>query len=389
MLRYLRNKLVTVEREDGDVLRVHGALEDDMYGLELDLKITVDQLEILSIEGKWNRWTTPECPRATSMLAGAVGFSILDDDFHQAVQLEIGRKACRHFANLMMECCLTAKEAAGQIRRVREQKTNGKPVALESSGNAPKPSGKSVSGSQFRSPANADSGRETHRNFGRETVIDLHVHTSPASPCSSAPVDDLIVEAKRIGLDGICLTDHNHLWRPEDTEALSQRHGFLVIRGNEITTDQGDILVFGLEEDIREIIRLEVLREKVRRAGGFMIAAHPFRGFLVFGTGELGLTPERAGEKALFRQVDAVEVLNGKVTEKENNLAFQVAEGLGLQITGGSDAHEVPEVGLCATRFPGKIRTESDLIAAFREGGFGPVAYRKKTGSSVMGDREA
>ncbi|MCP4667082.1 MAG: PHP domain-containing protein, partial [Deltaproteobacteria bacterium] len=182
-------------------------------------------------------------------------------------------------------------------------------------------------------------------------VIDLHVHTSPASPCSSAPVDRLVEEAKKIGLDGICLTDHNFLWDPGLVAGLREKHGFLVMRGNEITTDQGDMVVFGLYKDIQGIIQLKELREEVRRAGGFMIVAHPFRGFLTFGVGQLGLTPEKAMERPLLKMVDAVEVLNGKVTEQENRFASEVAAGLGLPVTGGSDAHEVDEVGVYATRF--------------------------------------
>lgn len=382
MLRYMRNKWVTIEREDEKVLEVHGVLEDDIYGLELDLTISVETLEILSIRGKWNRWTTPECPRATAMLTGVVGLGILDDDFYQQVQLEIGRKSCRHFANLMLECCHTAKEAVRWINGNHEKKWEKASSEFESAGNDAGPASRAVAGRRTSEKKAMGLGEGPDREPGEESFIDLHVHTSPASPCSSAPVDALIEEAKRIGLDGICLTDHNYLWRPEEVEALSQRHGFLVLRGNEVTTDQGDILVFGLEEDIREIIRLETLREKVLRAGGVMIVAHPFRGFLVFGAGDLGLTPERARERPLFNHVDAVEVLNGKVTDKENNLAFQVAAGLGLQTTGGSDAHDVSEVGLCTTRFPCKIRNEKDLIEAFRNGDFRPVAYRKKTADS-------
>ena len=182
-------------------------------------------------------------------------------------------------------------------------------------------------------------------------VIDLHVHCAEASPCSSAPLDDLIAEAKRIGLDGICLTDHNHVWPRKMIEELQVKHEFLILRGNEITTNQGDMLVFGLEEDIKGIIDLEELRKKVLRAGAFIIAAHPFRGFLTFGIGQLGLTLEKAMLRPLFQHVDGIEVLNSKVSEKENQFSTRVAAGLALPGTGGSDAHEVEEVGIYATRF--------------------------------------
>ena len=158
-----------------------------------------------------------------------------------------------------------------------------------------------------------------------EMIIDLHVHTFPASPCSSATVDQLIEEAKEIGLDGICLTDHNFVWDQEKVEALRERHEFLILRGNEITTDQGDMIVFGLERDIQGIIKLEELRQEVSKAGGYIIVVHPFRGFLTFGVGQLGLTPEKAmeimkegsGNKYDPEILDIyIEILDARITEK-------------------------------------------------------------------------
>ena len=159
---------------------------------------------------------------------------------------------------------------------------------------------------------------------------------------------------------------------------LGKKHHFLILRGNEITTDQGDMIVFGLEKEIRGIIRLEELREAVLKVGGFIICAHPFRGFLTFGVGKLGLTPEKAMERPLFKLVDAVEVMNGKVTEKENALAQKVAAGLNLPITGGSDAHEVSAVGTFATWFPQAFKDEKGLIEALKTGNYAPIAFKKE-----------
>ena len=114
MLKYMRNKLVRVVRLDHDTLMVFGILDDDVYSLELDVKIRMSDLEIVSIDGRWNRWTTPECPRSTQFLDEAVGFRI-EDGLNQKVHKIIGRKACRHYANLLLECCHSAKEAAWLI----------------------------------------------------------------------------------------------------------------------------------------------------------------------------------------------------------------------------------------------------------------------------------
>lgn len=384
MLAFMRNKLVSIARKDQDALQVHGILDDDIYGLEIDVSIRLRDLTILSLDGKWNHWTTPECPRAIRFLRGAVGLTINEEEFSQRVHKVVGRKACRHFANLLLECCDAARDAA-LLARWEEAKTRNPGLSFETfldQGEAkPEPA-------FFPSPAppsdlgtgEAGAFKERKAHMPEGVVIDLHVHTSQASPCSSAPVDELIEEAKRIGLDGICLTDHNHVWGPESLEELRRRHDFLILRGNEITTDQGDMLVFGFDEDIKGIIKLEDLAEAVHASEGCIIAAHPFRGFLTFGPGQLGLTAEKAGKRALFNWVDGVEVLNGKVTDEENRFASAVATRLGLSVTGGSDAHEVAEVGIYATRCPGPVRDERDLISALRGGACTPMAFRKAGG---------
>jgi predicted metal-dependent phosphoesterase TrpH len=107
-----------------------------------------------------------------------------------------------------------------------------------------------------------------------------------------------------------------------------------------------------------------------------MIAAHPFRGFLTFGIGYLGLTPKKASMRPVFREVDAVEVMNSRVSENENSFAAQVAEILRLPVIGGSDAHKPGEVGRYATRFADLIQNERDLIEALKKGRFSPVAFR-------------
>jgi predicted metal-dependent phosphoesterase TrpH len=368
MLKFTRNKLVSVYRKDGKTLSVHGILEDDIYGLEVDLDIDFSRMEILAIRGKWNRMENSQCPRAIPFLQEAVGFR-LDEDFVRKVQKTVSRKACRHFADLIMECCDAAKDAAAIIQREGNKEKEAGLTTVDHLFGKAEDVPKAERPEKDGEPGNRVAGG---------VLIDLHVHSFPASPCSSISLQELIEEAKEIGLDGFCLTDHNHWWEPRKVEDLRQKHGFLILRGNEITTDQGDILVFGLEEDIKEIITLAELRKKVLAANGFMIAAHPFRGFLTFGVGYLGLTVEKAMERPLFKLVDAVEVLNGKVAEQENNFAAKAAQSLRLPMTGGSDAHGAGEVGLYATRFPGPIQNEQDLIEALKKGGYSPVVFRNR-----------
>ena len=173
----------------------------------------------------------------------------------------------------------------------------------------------------------------------------------------------------------------------DNIEWLKGGYVFPVYRPGDAKMLKGLLAVqkkFGLKidfvgpQDIKGIIHLEDLRKKVIAVEAFMIAAHPFRGFLVFGASQVGLTPEKAMERPLFKLVDGIEIMNGKVTEKENTFAATVAAGLGMPVTGGSDAHEVEEVGKYATCFPGMINDETDLLTALKNGHYSPVAFRKR-----------
>ena len=200
--------------------------------------------------------------------------------------------------------------------------------------------------------------------------IDLHTHTSPRSPCSEMDPLELIREASRLELDGICLTEHQVLWQPQEVEELARGTQIRILRGNEFTTDEGDILVFGYEQDVKGLLTIDELREQVVAAGGFMIVAHPFRGFKTVGIGQLEMTVDQACRRKVFGFVDAIEIRNGNVSDEGNDMAAQVAARLGLPGTAGSDAHAVHEVGKWTTHFEREIQNEEQLVEELRAGRF-------------------
>ena len=397
MFEFMRNKVVDVARLDQDTLEVHGILDDSIYSLELNFRVNISDLVCSGVTGRWVRWTTPECPRSIDFLNEANGFCLkagIDNKIHKT----IGRRSCRHFANLFIECAHAVQETIKLLDWQEAQKENpeltfkqfmrneatvpvaGSSVVMEKDQEVPRPDsgGTGGDGASVKPPAQVKSPetlRKTDPGQG-QFIIDMHLHTSPASPCASDSVDAMIEEAKRIGLQGICLTDHNHVWSADAVSALGEKHDFLVLRANEIITEQGDILVFGFDEDIQGIIKLAELKKRVAAVGGFIVAAHPFRGFLTFGADDVGLTSESAMAREMFKWVDGVETLNGKVTETENKLSQDVAKGLGLPSTGGSDAHDISTVGVYATAFDEIIDGEEALLAALKAGKYHPVVFR-------------
>ena len=212
-------------------------------------------------------------------------------------------------------------------------------------------------------------------------IIDMHIHTKPASGCSDLDPEDMIEEAKKIGLDGVCLTEHDKIWPLDTVRNLGKKHDFLVLAGVEITSMDGDVLVFGLEKEINGIVSVDELRRLVDEIEGVMIAAHPFRGAFIEGKDffvpGLTLTVEEACKKPFLKPMDTIESINGENSDVENEFAVKVCQRLNLTGTGGSDAHSRSEVGHVVTIFENGIEDEKDLIRELKAGRYKADTFRK------------
>ena len=187
--------------------------------------------------------------------------------------------------------------------------------------------------------------------------VDLHCHTSSYSSCSSLSAEMLLAAARAAGIDAVCLTEHDRLWPAADVRRLSDEQGITVLRGMEVTTELGHVLVYGLDAPPPGMFVAETLVAAVRAAGGLAALAHPAR------AGQPAVSA--AQRLALF---DTVEVLNGSDGPEQNRAAVGLAAGLALPGIGGSDCHIPAEVGTVATVLPCRVGTETELVAALRLG---------------------
>jgi predicted metal-dependent phosphoesterase TrpH len=212
-------------------------------------------------------------------------------------------------------------------------------------------------------------------------ILDLHIHTSWNSADSNLHPVELIQEAKRLGLHGVVVTEHDKCWDRFLARELAVEHDFLFLRGMEVSTDLGHILVYGLEEYVSGIMQAEKLRRVVDDAGGAMVVAHPFRRAFTAdfcnGKEPTPTTLEAAIRRPVFDLVHGVEVCNGASADRENRFAMEACEALKLSPTGGSDAHSDLGIGCYATQFDHPIRTEADVIAALKHGRCQAVVLQK------------
>ena len=223
--------------------------------------------------------------------------------------------------------------------------------------------------------------------WGLPLIIDIHTHTYPTSDDSILTPEELIRKAKLIGLDGVCITDHDRFWTPQDIRALARKHDYLVLPGCEVTTEEGHLLVYGLQEYIFGMHKASFVRELVDEAGGAIVVAHPYRRFYrkQAHADEQAYAEmlDRACANKAFDITDAVEIFNGRGKPEENAFAADIADRFDMPATGASDAHSIEQVGTYATRFQQPIRSIDDLIDALQSGKFSPVALADRVPSLV------
>ncbi len=209
------------------------------------------------------------------------------------------------------------------------------------------------------------------------TIIDMHLHTTRGASDSGLSPDDLMLEARSRGLTATHISEHDRLWDRHTLEEFRQQHSDLLIaNGMEVSTDLGHILTLGLREYVGGIRHGETLRRVADEQGGFLVVAHPFRHYFdpVYfrrqGKEPFTLTPEQAARLPVFQLVDAVEVLNGANTLRENLFALRVAQVLGKPGTGGSDAHSTQGIGVYCTVFERECASQEELMAELHAGRF-------------------
>ncbi len=194
-------------------------------------------------------------------------------------------------------------------------------------------------------------------------LIDLHIHTRRGSRCSVLHTKDLVSQAKKMHLDAVCITDHGTAKAVERVRKVGKENGLIVLGGMEVRSQEGDILVFGLQEPPACMIAAKDLLELVKRDGGASIVAHPFR----------SSAPSLGRKIFEIQGFDAIEVQNGNSSAEENRMAQEAAQKLQLPGTGGSDAHSLKMVGRYATEFEDdSIESEQELIAALKSGRYKP-----------------
>lgn len=179
---------------------------------------------------------------------------------------------------------------------------------------------------------------------------DLHIHTTYSDGMGTAPA--VLESARRAGLAVIAITDHDDLRAARQARDLAPRYGIGVVPGVEITTAEGHLLAYWVEQPVPAGRPLIETLLRVGEQGGLCVAAHPTAQWV-----------HSLGAKAIWRALQhpgagriliGIEVYNLNLPRLVNNRGAQaLGHETGLAQLANSDSHMLPTIGLCHSEFPG------------------------------------
>jgi predicted metal-dependent phosphoesterase TrpH len=170
---------------------------------------------------------------------------------------------------------------------------------------------------------------------------EFHCHSIYSSD-SLTTLEALIREARKKGIQRLAVTDHSNL---EGALIAKKMDPELIVVGEEVKTDRGEILAYYLTEILPKGIKPEEAFKRLKDQGAFISLSHPF-----------DTKREHWSEEEIERflpYLDAIEVFNSRCMNREpNQHAAEFAGKLGIPGMVGSDAHIPWEMGRASLTLP-------------------------------------
>ncbi len=203
-------------------------------------------------------------------------------------------------------------------------------------------------------PSEANSHRVPVPNEAKLGKADLHIH-SAAGDALPTPQQILDYVEEHTDLDLIAITDHDEIKGALEAREIAarRRYRFTVVVGTEITTRSGHLLALFVEERFPMFQSLERTIAAVHRQGGICVVPHPLS-WLTLSVGAR-LLRRHGLHQSPELTIDGLEAFNpcvaGWVSHKR--VLKLNASLLHLPELGGSDAHQLHQIGTAYTAFAG------------------------------------
>jgi predicted metal-dependent phosphoesterase TrpH/glycosyltransferase involved in cell wall biosynthesis len=173
-------------------------------------------------------------------------------------------------------------------------------------------------------------------------LCDLHMHTEHSYDCVMT-VENVLGQAEAIGLGAIAITDHNAFAGAREAVELARDRTLTVIAGEEVKTDQGEVIGLFLTHEIPRGMSMGDTIAAIRDQGGLVYLPHPFD--------RLHTIPDAPTLHRHLAEIDVFEVYNARLLrETFNDEALRFARKYNLTMAAGSDAHVLQGIGTGVVR---------------------------------------
>ncbi|MCQ2078863.1 MAG: PHP domain-containing protein [archaeon] len=183
---------------------------------------------------------------------------------------------------------------------------------------------------------------------------DLHVHTCYSNDGVSTP-EQVIEACVAGGIDIVAVTDHNEFKAYFDIK--DNDRGIIVVPAEEVSSKEGHIVALGIDRHIERDMSIQETIDAIHEAGGYAIAAHPYRWWS-------GLGPKNT----INHEFDGTEAMNARSIPSANRKSYRLARKLGRPMSAGSDAHSPERIGWGYLELPDGLKTWQDVVQAVMEG---------------------
>ena len=185
--------------------------------------------------------------------------------------------------------------------------------------------------------------------------VDTHVHTYYSGvsnyaflkfPESVTTPEQQVDNARKNGMNTLCITDHDAVKGAFVAQEYAKRYDdFTLIVGEEVTTADGEVLAYGLNDFVPPMLSIEETLDIIRSQDGLAVAPHPFSFYVPC-----------LKERVFDLDLDGIEVINGGHVDKWTNhhaqKVFEENPGRWAALS-GSDAHSKYTTGYNWTEYEG------------------------------------
>jgi predicted metal-dependent phosphoesterase TrpH len=183
--------------------------------------------------------------------------------------------------------------------------------------------------------------------------IDLHVHTFYSYDSLITP-KELVAYARKGGLDGVAITDHDRI---DGALKIARETDFLIIPGIEISSLDGHIIGLNVHKSVPPKLGVDETLDRIHEAGGIAIACHPITFF------------KESLKGHISPGFDAIEVINSSAFPFNYSVkrSQKLASRFGIARVAGSDAHYGPEIGCAYTLVDAESEVD-EIVRAISKG---------------------